>query len=624
MKKRIISLILITIIATPLFAQDYLPEGAKTRIGKGRAAAIDYSADGMRLAVGTTIGVWIYDTRTYEPIDLLSKNRAVIRHLAYSSDGINLVHVDISGLIYIWNTVTETEKYTLLQNRRAQIYSMALSPNGKNLVVADIFRKIRTWDIATGEEIRSFDKSNNNLDALNPEKWGQIKSLAFSPDGFWLAAGDTRNNIHLLDAITGSVKLVMKGHNRTVNSVAFSPDGNTLASASLDGNVILWNPLTGTQKATFRRNKVRAMENVVFSPDGSLLACSGLFPMNEDIFYLLDPNTATLKKTLTGHKTSLHDISFSPDLRTLASSGRDGTVRIWEVATGKNIHTIPEHFGEFHCFVWSLDGRTIIAPHATPIICVWDSKTGELQKTITPDWLFSATDMASSPDGKTLAISTSGMFAYVHHKETGQAMELKGHTNRVSCVAYSPDGKTIATGSKDRTVRLWDAQTGQLKRIFIRHKAEITSLAFSPDGKMIASGGPKTKVLLWDPGTGELIENLKGAMAATDIAFSPDGTTLASVRENPAIYLRNLQTGKQTLIRNKNMTWASCIAYSPDGNTLATGTTRGNIYIFDTNTGDLRKWYQGDGREINSIAFSPDSKTLATNSHGGVIYLWDP
>ncbi|MYF98086.1 hypothetical protein F4212_02970 [Candidatus Poribacteria bacterium] len=140
---------------------------------------------------------------------------------------------------------------------------------------------------------------------------------------------------------------------------------------------------------------------------------------------------------------------------------------------------------------------------------------------------------------------------------------------------------------------------------------------------MVASGGQKTEVLLWDPATGELIENLKGAAVAFDIAFSPDGITLASVRENPAIYLRNLQTGKQTLIRNKDMVWASCIAYSPDGNTLATGTTRGSIFIFDANTGDLRKRYKGDGREINSIAFSPNSKTLATNSHGGVIYLWD-
>ncbi|MYF98087.1 WD40 repeat domain-containing protein [Candidatus Poribacteria bacterium] len=478
MKKRITTLILLTILTTPLFAQDQLPEGAKIRIGKGRADELDYSTDGSRLAVGSTIGVWIYDTHTYKPINLLTENKSPIRHLAYSSNGINLVYADFFGHIFIWNT--NTGEYTRPLNNSNRLQSMAISPNGKNLVVADWTNKIRTWDIATGKEIMSFDKENNKLNANIRDRWAIINSLAISPDGSLLATGNRLNNIHLVDAFTGRIKFVIKEHKRPVNSIAFSSDGNTLASGSLDGNVILWDPLTGTQKATFRHDNVSILANVVFSPDGSLLACSGVTYSNADI-YLLDPNTATLKKTLTGHRFNLHDIAFSPDLRTLASGGWDGTVRIWEVATGKNTHTIPGHFGEFSCFTWSLDGNTIITPYLLTIH-FWDSKTGEIQKTITPDWYGNAADIASSPDGKTLAVIGS-VFGYVHNMETGQTTKLKEHTDFVHCVAYSPDSKTVATGSRDKTVRLWDTQTGKLKRTFNKHKDEITTIAFSPDGK---------------------------------------------------------------------------------------------------------------------------------------------
>ena len=198
-----LTLVLFSILlSSNTFAQDYtqweLPKGAIARLGKGGINEIQYSPDGMLLAVASDIGIWLYDTSTSQEITLLTGHTAPVLSLAFSSNGRTFVSGGGDGTIRFWDRNTGTHKTRLIAYQ---------------------------------------------LD---------VNSLAFSPDGHLLASGSDDGAIRLWDAITAEhrVTMTLGRHAAKMNSVVFSPDGNTIAGGSEDGNVYLWDTHTNELKRT--------------------------------------------------------------------------------------------------------------------------------------------------------------------------------------------------------------------------------------------------------------------------------------------------------------------------------------------------------------------------------------
>jgi len=347
----------------------------------------------------------------------------------------------------------------------------------------------------------------------------------------------------------------------------------------------------------------------------------------------------SLAKTLTGHSTKVikddifsyieggvYSVAISPDGRTLASGSNDKTIKIWNLTTGQEIHTLKGHSAGVYSVAISPDGRTLASGSNDKTIKIWNLTTGQEIHTL-KGHSAGVRSVAISPDGRTLASGSNDKTIKIWNLTTGQEIHtLKGHSAGVRSVAISPDGRTLASGSNDKTIKIWNLTTGQEIRTLNGHSAEVSSVAFSPDGRTLASGSRNDNdtIKIWNFTTGQEISTLKknGYYGVNSVAFSPDGRTLASGSYDTTITIWNLATGQviRTLLDIAHHVYP--VAFSPDGKTLASGNFDKTIKIWNLTTGQEINTLNGHSGNVNSVTFSPDGRTLASGSFDATIKIW--
>ncbi len=282
----------------------------------------------------------------------------------------------------------------------------------------------------------------------------------------------------------------LEGHQNTVRSVAFSPDGRYLATGSVDATIKLWEVDAAREARTLAGHK-DIVTAVAFSPDSRYLASAGI----DETVRIWEVGTAREPRSLTGHASEVYSVSFSPDGRHLASGGLDGTVRIWELETGLTVLTLKGRIGK--AVAYSPDGKRLAGASYDNTIRLWGSDTG--RETLALQGHTDAVNsVVFSPDGRYLASASSDKTIKVWDAGTGrQVRSLTGHESSIWCVAFTPDSKYLASGSADGTLRLWEVDTGlEVARLLKGPMGTIPTLAFRSDGRYLAAGNDD-QVLLW-------------------------------------------------------------------------------------------------------------------------------
>jgi len=321
--------------------------------------------------------------------------------------------------------------------------------------------------------------------------------------------------------------------------------------------------------------------SVAISPDGGQLACGCM----DGTVRILDAATRKEIAILRGHTREIADVTFSPDGQRLASSCFDGTIKIWDLATGleAKAFTCPGHKDTVWQVAFSPDGTRLASASDDGTVRLWDARTGQ---------------------------------------PIGPVLEQSGG---VWSIAFTPDGSQIVSGSQDKTVRLWDVATGRLIRPFERNAAGVYSpVAFSPDGHRLASADGDGTVTIWDAASGVLEHRCNGHRGFIwHLMFSPNGQWLASSGIDQTVRVWDVVSGQQLQTLKGHTAEVNRVAFHPDGSWLASASDDGTIRAWSATIALEARVFQGRGGELGSLAYSPDGGRVASMAADRAVTIWD-
>jgi WD40 repeat protein/serine/threonine protein kinase/tetratricopeptide (TPR) repeat protein len=574
-------------------------------LGFDNASAIAMSPDGAMLAAGYGNAVRLWDASTGRQIGELTGHANMISGLAFSPDGKTLASADESETVKLWDPATNTLRAAVQAGQG--VACVQFIGDGHKLLLSG--KRVKLWDLVADKEVAALGEPGDSFGFVGAAFNGSV------------VAASSKNAVHI-----------------------WTQDGSDWRSAP---------PLTG----------IGEFPRLAISQDGKLLAVAdGTHSKGSIKVYDLPSRQERI--AIQGHN-GLYAIKFTSDGKRLTTGARDRTVRMWDVATGRQEACIAQP-GPVYGLALSPDGGTVAAkgadairvwdvappapasvlPHLTPIDTVAFSPDGKIvaARGTSETILWNLTEervvatlstagptrwlrgLAFSPDGQSLAIPRgSGIDVW---SVSGERMAVLPCQAPVHQAAWSPDGKSLAAATmNDHSgfVEVWDVPSKQ-RRYSTPMSNDVAAVAFSPDGKMIAAGYQFGVVKLFEAASGRELSTLQRFELAIEwancLAFSPDSRKLATGNRLGMARIWDVATNQLDATMVGHTSSVTSLAFLDGGRTLVTGSDDRTVRLWEVETGQERITLQGHTGGVTGVAFSAKGNVLATSSRDGTVRLW--
>jgi WD40 repeat protein len=629
---------------------DALPAGALARMGTLRfwigppITSIAFAPDGKTLAAAADYGslsVPIWDANTGRvirvlqgPSDVLPED-FMVRDVAFAQADNLIATLNGDDTARVWEPTTgRTIRAFRLFGEDAP-FRTCFGPDGKTLL--SIGATVGLWDLRTGETTRRFEVPTAVLSR---------PSLALSPNGSIVAAAYDDQTIRLWDATTGKItrRLADPG---LVCPNAFSADGRSLASVGRDGTIKTWEVSTGNLLRTSAFGSGKIAGGISLSP-GHTLAAAGA---SDGTIRLVQVATGMeLLRIQLEPREIAHTLAFSPDGKAIASaSGTDAVVQLWDATSGREASPYPRHRGRVLSIAFSPDDRTLASAGTDGSLRLWDVATGKEIRRILDPPLRSRDEpspevaartvlgrvgprgsLVFGPGGEALiTVTNDGTVSFWYPAATKDVRRTTHEgAGRINAVAFDPTGKLIAAAGPHNALMLWDVASGtEVRRTATGHKESIYAMAFSPDGGLIASAGDGGVVMLWTTSTLRPVRRFLGSRETIlAVGFSRDGKMICAGGLDSVLSVWDLQGAEVQRSQASNQPEEHAIravSFSPDGNLIAWAGDDHLVRVWSTRKRTAVAEFRGHRGDVNQVAFSGNSHLLASASDDGTILVWD-
>jgi WD40 repeat protein len=649
-----------------------LGQGAVGR-RRNRSSAVDgKSPDTLGHSL---INVW--NATTGRTVRDIGDSQIDFREIALSPDGKILATTEHPRCLRLWDVDTGRERRRWHQTPNDGDWRLpAFSPDGQTLAtVSDRYdgtfdpskQFIALWDLTAPSERRRLLRGD----------WFRVCDLKFSPDKKTLATAtdDTaidmtgrkvlpeKSSIRLWDVATVRERKRFAVEGFQVQSLAVSSDGKLLAASVQDQTIRVYD-LTTEQEHMPRLGQEHALEPepalkpgslplipstdspwlttcLTFSPDGKILAAGSAGPADERVYsaaaiHLWDVARGRELRQIPGHQRRINALSFSPDGRSLSSTGGDPLIRLWNTATGREAFQHLGHQSAVRALAISPVDGTIFTGGHDGTVRRWDTATGREIWAIAP-LTGPVRSLAVAPDGKTMLVGAwFGDLAQWSVAERREIRRFSG-TGAAEHAIYSPDGKSLAYRR-----RLWNTLSGQ-RLVAFPTSGEPNDLDwpyafYSPDGVQVVSAG-KGGAWIFDVASGkEVRQAIRIDGSHGPITLSPDGRMLAmggvvshfrGGNVDLPIRIWELASGKQVATLNGHEETTNGLAFSPDGKLLCSGSgDRGTrhdatVRVWDVAAGRELRRFEGHRGCVNAVAFTRDGRSVVSGSDDATALVWD-
>jgi len=522
--------------------------------------AVAFSSDGSRLATGSadqTIRIW--DTESWTTLAVCRGHESIVTSVVFAPDGKRLASGSWDGSVRIWDAKTGAE-LAILRKNGPRVKCLRYSPDGRLLACGSgefdadyrhADEAIHLWDMGTDSEVRVITGIGK-----------PINDLAWSPDGRHLAASydfmydEDREWVLVWDAATGSRVMGLKGHNNIVMGVAYKPDGRHLVTGAADGSVRIWDAQTGAFQAELG---MHAVSHLSLSPDGRRVA---VHSHNSGTIQLSDLDKKESHATLYP-PARVHALAYSPNGCWIAAGCDNQSVVVWDAQTSGEPPVLIGHAHNERVLLlcYTPNGQRVLSSGVDGQLREWCAESGTTVDVIV-DLMAHYTGksiraLVCSPDGKRLA-GDVGESIWVWDLATNKRLaEMDCPECSAWGLAFTSDTKRLVTALSDKTIRIWDANTGAQLTVLPQHgdgpedgaegalPGGITSIAISPDAKLIASTTHDHTVWLLNVETRKEVRQLAGHQQDLgEIAFSLDGQRVACRSANSMI-VWDVETGQR-------------------------------------------------------------------------------